>query len=111
MRSSVQGLFDTTNTAQSSQNVLPFPTLIKQQDGIYQCTRFHDCIQLALHANKKIFAIFDIDNTLMVTVGYKPNQTLKRQSGYGSDIWFSHLSKQVMEDPDNAKSLFMSLLQ
>lgn len=83
---------------------------INTADNIDQCNDFSACIQRILNSNKKVVAFFDLDNTLIITIGYKPNLPRKRYSGYGSDIWFAEMFKKLDKTAANYQQLYMLLL-
>lgn len=83
---------------------------INKTDDIYQGNDFSSCIQRILNSNKKAVVFFDLDNTLIITIGYKPNLPHKRHSGYGSDHWFSEIFKQLNKNDANYSQRYMLLL-
>lgn len=81
------------------------------ENGIYRLNSFHEGIQLALQLKKKTIAFFDLDNTVIITVGFKPNQPKIRQSGYGSDIWFSAVLNTLDKKAEDFPKIYMMFLQ
>ncbi|MCX7120702.1 MAG: DUF2608 domain-containing protein [Gammaproteobacteria bacterium] len=77
---------------------------------ISESTDFSASVRLIQGSDKKSVAIFDIDNTLLLTVGYKPALPVPRQSGYASDIWFTEIAKQLDSASPDYPKLFMMLV-
>jgi hypothetical protein len=82
--------------------------------------RFQGYIDIQSNNFKSIAATFalqpkpilfcDLDNTLIMGLGYRPKNPQMRISGYGSDIWFSAQEKRIKESPNYSPELFMMLL-
>lgn len=52
----------------------------------------------------------DLDDTLILGLGYRPKNPAVRISGYGSDIWFSAQEKKIKQSPNYSPEQFMLLL-
>ncbi|OGT43764.1 MAG: hypothetical protein A3F13_08495 [Gammaproteobacteria bacterium RIFCSPHIGHO2_12_FULL_40_19] len=78
--------------------------------SIEQSVDFSLSVQQLLTLGKKSVAIFDIDNTLLITIGYRPNASRTRQSGYGSDIWFSAVFSQLDKTSPDFHTMYLLLL-
>ncbi|OGT46697.1 MAG: hypothetical protein A3E82_01260 [Gammaproteobacteria bacterium RIFCSPHIGHO2_12_FULL_38_11] len=77
------------------------------QSSIHKSTDFLKSIRNLIQSGKKSLVILDIDDTLMLTLGYK--KTLeKRQSGYASDFWFRTIWQQLdLKSPEYEKLCMM----
>lgn len=76
---------------------------------IQESTNFAHSVGSLLHSQKKTVAIFDLDNTVLLTQGYQPTAPSLVQ-GYGSDFWFSAMYKQLDSTSLDFKKLYMMLI-
>lgn len=85
--------------------------LKKYGNGVFHHSNFGDCIDETVAHNKKTMAFFDLDNTVIITAGYKPNQKeITRKSGYGSDIWFNDMCRKLDKNSPEYKKMCFLLL-
>lgn len=97
--------------------VLAFPTytLVSMRyhgNAILQTNDFSSVILQFSAASKikKSVAFFDLDNTLIMGIGYKPKNATTRISGYGNDIWFSNQEKKIKQAVHYSHEQYMMLV-
>lgn len=94
----------------SNYSPLFFCFAIRYHSNIRQSDDFSSVITQFSASSEKSAAIFDLDNTLIMGLGYKPRYPRMRISGYGSDHWFSAEEEKIKQRPIYSHERFMMLL-
>ena len=80
--------------------------MFKYSRMIYTSVDFQHAIESTLSPSKNSLVLLDLDNTVILPI---PLQSSIKKSGFGSDIWFTYMLKQIQHYPDFQK-FYMALV-
>lgn len=83
---------------------------MRQNTAVFFKTQSFNDVRAKIDLSKKTLAVFDIDDTLIVTAGYNPAQQPQRKCGYGSDIWFTQVYEQMNKHHPDYPKLYLMLM-